>query len=363
MSNTLTTAEPEQPMTATTPPSSSRKYAMIAVKWVVAIVLLVVMYWMCGDNLAKLKDRTIVWNMFGIALGVRFLSLLATFTRWQLLVRGIGVPLSFREAFRLGMLGEACNGMGPGGVGGDLVKVGLLAKNHPSRTASILATAFLDRILGMWALFMLGAIASLSPWSTKLGSELQWAVWALWGGSAAGLIGITLMFVPAFTHSRLMHWVTTWKFVGKIAKELMDSIQLYQGKPQIVVGAAILGLIGHFGFLSCFYFCAESFHKGQVIPGFIDHVVGLPLPEAIGAAIPTPGGVGGLEAAVAWFYQQYQRTILPESTPDQLSNAFANGILTAVGYRLTMYLWGAVGVVYYMSSRKEIERAVHSVES
>ena len=363
MSDSLASAETHLPMTAETPPPSSRKYAIIALKWVVAIALLGVMYKMSGDNLAKLKDRTIVWSMFGVALGVRFLSLLATFTRWQLLVRGIGVPLSFREAFRLGMLGEACNGMGPGAVGGDLVKVGMLAKDHPSRTASILATVFLDRILGMWALFMLGALASISPWGTKLGQELQWAVWALWVGSIAGLIGISLMFVPAFTHSRLMHWLTTWKFVGKIVTELMDSIHLYQGKPQIVVGAAILGLIGHFGFLSCFYFCAESFHKGQIIPGFIDHVVGLPLPEAISAAIPTPGGVGGLEAAVAWFYPQYQRTILPESTNEQLSNAFANGILTAVGYRLTMYIWGAVGVVYYLSSRKEIEQAVQSVES
>ena len=84
--------------------------------------------------------------------------------------------------------------------------------------------------------------------------------------------------------------------------------------------------------------------------------------EAISAAVPTPGGVGGLEAAVAWFYQQYQRSSVPESTTEQLATAFSNGVLTALGYRLTMYIWGAVGVVYYLSSRKEIRQAVQVVE-
>ena len=317
----------------TTPePNKSRPLVIGALKWLLAIGLLAGLFWLSRDNLAELKNRKILWGAFAVALGVRGLSLMATFSRWRMLVRGIGIPFSFREAFRLGMLGEGCNLMGPGAVGGDLVKAALLAKNHPSRIASVMATAFLDRVLGLWALFVLGALATLSPTGTKLGPELQWTVWALWGGAAAGLIGISLMFVPKFTHSRLMHWLTTWKFVGRIVKELMDSIELYQGKPQVVMGAAGLGLIGHFGFLSVFYFCAVALHHGQVIPGFVDHVVGLPLPEALSAAVPSPGGVGALEGAVAW-----------------------------LGYRLTALITGAIGVVYYLTSRGEIGKAVHDI--
>ena len=335
-----------------------RPIIVVALKWLLAIALLGGLLWMSRDNLAKLKDREIVWSMFAAALVVRFLSLMATFSRWRLLVRGIGLSFSFRETFRLGMLGEACNLMGPGAVGGDLVKAALLAKDHPQRIASVMATVFLDRVLGMWALFVLGAFASLSPAGARPGPELQWAICTLWGGSVAGLVGIGLMFVPAFTHSRLMHWLTTWKFVGRIVRELMDSIQLYQGRPQIVIGAAALGLLGHFGFLTSFFFCAQALHTGQVVPGFIDHVVGLPLPEAISAAVPTPGGVGALEGAVAWFYQQHQKALDPRSTVEQLSKAFSNGVLTALGYRLTMMVWGAVGIVYYFASRGEIRRAV-----
>ena len=171
------------------------------------------------------------------------------------------------------------------------------------------------------------------------------------------------MFVPAFTHSRLMHWLTTWRFGGRIVKEWMDSVQMYQGKPQIVIGSALLGLAGHLGFLWSFYLCARSLHQGQVIPSFLDHVVGLPLREALSAAIPTPGGIGPLEWAVGWFYQQAQKSLEPGSTQEQLATALSNGVLTALGYRLTSFVWGAVGVVYYMSSRQEIQRAAEVVET
>ncbi|WP_373653099.1 lysylphosphatidylglycerol synthase transmembrane domain-containing protein [Schlesneria sp. DSM 10557] len=347
----------------TATPNPNRAILIVALKWLLAIGLLSALLWFSRDNLAQLRSRRILWGVFLMALAIRFASLMATFSRWRLLVRGIDLPLSLRETFRLGMLGEACNLMGPGAVGGDLVKAALLAKDHPRRIASVMATVFLDRVLGMWALFVLGAVASLSPAGTKPGPELQWAVWVLWGGSIAGLIGIGLMFVPAFTHSRLMHWLTTWKFVGRIVKELMDSIALYQGKPQIVIGAALLGLLGHFGFLTSFFFCAQAIHSGQTYPGYIDHVVGLPLPEALSAAIPSPGGVGALEGAVAWFYQQHQLAVDPQSTPQQLSLAFSNGVLTALGYRLTMMVWGAVGIVYYFASKGEIQKAVEGVST
>lgn len=347
----------------TAAPNPNRVILIVALKWLLAIGLLAALLWFSRDNLAQLSTRRILWGVFLTALIIRFVSLMATFSRWRLLVCGIDLPLSIRETFRLGMLGEACNLMGPGAVGGDLVKAALLAKDHPRRIASVMATVFLDRVLGMWALFVLGALASLSPAGTKPAPELQWAVWVLWGGAIAGLIGLGLMFVPAFTHSRLMHWLTTWKFVGRIVKELMDSIALYQGKPQIVFGAALLGLLGHFGFLTSFYFCAQAIHSGQNYPSYIDHVVGLPLPEALSAAIPSPGGVGALEGAVAWFYQQHQLSIDPQSTPSQLSLAFSNGILTALGYRLTMMVWGAVGIVYYFGSKGEIQKAVEGVQT
>lgn len=344
------------------PPHPARKIAMTLFKWGLAAGLVGFLYWQNRETFAQIGKRQVLWQMMGVAILVRFLALLVTFCRWRLLIVGIGIPMSLREGFRLGILGEACNNIGPGAVGGDLVKVALLAKDHRKRTASILATVFLDRVLGMWALFVLGSLASLSPVGTKPGPEMQWAVYVLWCGAVGGLFGIGLMFAPAFTHSRLMHWMTTWRFVGRIVKELMDSVQLYQGKPQIVLGAAVLGIIGHFGYLSCFYFSALALHQGQNIPSFIDHVVGLPLPEAITAVAPTPGGIGVLEGSVGLVYKAHRKAVAPDSTDEQLQLAFSNGILTALGYRIATIVVGALGIIIYFTSRKEIQSAVQKVD-
>jgi len=326
-------------------------------KWILALALLGALVWFNLDGLKNLGSRRIVWGFFAAAIGVRFVSLCLTFSRWWLLVTGIGLPLSWWQSFRLGMFCEACNFVGPGAAGGDLVKAVWLARDHRERRASAAATVVLDRILGLWALFLSGALASLLPSAVPLGPQMQWAVWLLWAGTAGGLIGLVLMLIPAFTHSRLMHWVGTWRGVGPIVQDLMKSITFYQGRRHVIALAAVLSLLGHVGFLSSFYLGAAALHAGQPIPGYVDHLVGLPLPEAIAAIPLTPGGVGTLEGAVAYFYEQHQRALDPSSSPDILKEAAANGLLSALAYRVTALILGAIGVVYYFSSRRELALA------
>ena len=327
-------------------------------KWVLAIAILGAIVWMSWDGLKGLQNRQIGWGFFGLALLVRFASVCLTFTRWWLLVTGIGLPLKWLDAFRLGMFCEACNLVGPGAAGGDLVKAVWLAKDHRERRASAAATVLLDRILGLWALFLSGALASLLPTAVPLGPQMKWAVWLLWAGTAGGLIGLCMLLIPAFTHSRFMHWVTTWRRFGHIAKDLMDSVVFYQGRRHVIVMAAALSLLGHLGFLSSFYLGAKALHSGQQIPGYIDHLVGLPLPEALAAIPLTPGGVGTLEGAVAYFYEQHQLSVNPNSTAKELKGAGANGLLTVLAYRLAAIILGAFGVVFYFARKKEMAAAM-----
>lgn len=327
-------------------------------KWFIAIVLLAALVWMNRDGLTDLKSRTILWTFFAAAVLVRFVSLCLTFTRWWLLVTGIGLPMTWWDSFRVGMFCEFCNLVGPGAAGGDLVKAVWLAKDHRERRASAAATVVLDRILGLWALFLAGALASLLPTAVPLGPQMQWAVWLLWVGTAGGFVGLCMMLIPAFTHSRLMHWVTTLPRIGHIVQDLMDSITFYQGRRQVITVAALLSLIGHFGFLTSFYLGAAALHADQSIPGYVDHLVGLPLPEAIAAIPLTPGGFGTLEGAVGYFYKQHQLAVSPQSSPKELESAGANGLLTALAFRFAGLILGAIGVVYYFAGRKELAQVI-----
>ena len=329
-------------------------------KWILAIVILGALIWLNRDGLKDLNSRKINWSLFGAVLLVRFASLCLTFSRWWLLVTGIGLPLRWWDAFRLGMFCEACNFVGPGAAGGDVVKAVWLAKDHRERRASAAATVVLDRILGLWALFLSGALASLVPTAVPLGPQMQWAVWLLWGGTVGGLVGLILMLVPAFTHSRLMKWITTWPKIGHVVQDLLNSITFYQGRRHVIALAAGLSLLGHVGFLSSFYLGGSALHEGQSIPGFIDHLVGLPLPEAIAAIPLTPGGVGTLEGAVGYFYEQHQLALNPQSTPEELKSAGANGLLTALAYRFAALILGAFGVVFYFAGKKEMAQALNT---
>jgi uncharacterized membrane protein YbhN (UPF0104 family) len=154
-----------------------------------------------------------------------------------------------------------------------------------------------------------------------------------------------------------MHWFTTWRYVGHIVKDLMDSITFYQGRRHVIALAAGLSLLGHVGFLSSFYLGALALHGDRQIPSYVDHLVGLPLPEALAAIPLTPGGVGTLEAAVGYFYEQHQLAFDPNSSPADLKSAGANGLLTSLAYRMAGLLLGAVGVVFYFSGRKEMQQA------
>jgi glycosyltransferase 2 family protein len=323
-------------------------------KWLLAAAMLGALVWLNREGLKDLSSRRIGWSFFAGAIAVRFGSLLMTFSRWWLLVTGIGLPLKWLDAFRLGLFCEACNFVGPGAAGGDLVKAVWLAKDHAERRASAAATVILDRILGLWALFLAGALASLLPSSVELGPEMQWAVRLLWVGTAGGFLGLVLMLLPAFTHSKLMHWLTTWRGVGHIVKDLMNSIAFYQSRRHVIVVAAALSLFGHVGYLSSFYLGALAVNGGRTIPSYVDHLVGLPLPEAIAAIPLTPGGLGTLEGAVDFFYRQHQKSWNPASTPKELQDAGFNGVLSALGYRVSALVLGAFGVVYYFSARRQL---------
>ena len=323
-------------------------------KWLLAIGLLTALFWFNRKGLAELRTREIGWSFFAAATVVRLVSLGLTFLRWRMLVIGIGLPFRVREAFRLGLLGEACNLLGPGSAGGDLLKAVWLAKDYPGRRASAAATVLLDRVLGLWSLFVVGALATLIPSGTKLAPEMQWAIWTLWGGAVGGLVVIGSLLVPAVTHSVVMHWLTTWRGIGRIVHELMDSIALYQQRPLAIVLAAVLSVSVHVGFLTSFALCAVALNGDRPIPSYVDHLVGLPLPEALASIVPTPNGVGALEWAVTWFYRQHQQTLDPDSSLAQLEAAQTNGFFTALAYRATILMGGVLGVAYYLAARREV---------
>jgi uncharacterized membrane protein YbhN (UPF0104 family) len=297
------------------------------------------------------------WSLLLVAFAFCFCSTLLTFYRWYLLVVAQGFDLRFRDALRLGFVGLIGNYVTPlGSVGGDLTKAFLLARQQISRRTVAVATVVLDRVLGLLALFIVGSLASLLPVSVPQTKELQTVQWLLWFGSVSGLIGLGVMLHPASIRWAWIKRLTHLPVVGRRLGELLHGVMLYQSRPAAVVSAVVISLCGHIGLILSFYCCARALLPWY--PNLITHYFFMPPAETFAAFFPTPGGIGGLEGAVQWFYQR-----LADGTVTQ-AQAGGGGFLATIAFRVVGLLVAAVGTVYYFSSRADIQRATgHEAQS
>ncbi len=130
---------------------------------------------------AKSVEQPQAWGLLVAAFGCILGSTLLTFLRWYLLVRAQRFDFRLADAIRLGFLGLLFNYVGPGAVGGDIVKAWFLARQQASRRTVAVTTVLLDRVLGLLALFVLGAVAAaIHPPLPDL-PQLRITSYILWG--------------------------------------------------------------------------------------------------------------------------------------------------------------------------------------
>lgn len=317
-------------------------------KWVLAIGLLAVVVGKHRDGIARIARQPLDWASLLTAFGLCGGATILTFFRWYCLVKAQDFVFSVKDALRLGFIGCLFNFVAPGAVGGDIVKASLLAKEQPTRRTTAIATVLLDRILGLLALFLIGACAAWPQWPTiREQPKLQGTVALLAGGSIAGVLGLIVMLLPIST--RLGWWKPLLRLpvVGKMIGELVAGVQLYQTRPGAVLGALGLSLIGHLGTISSFYFSAMAVRGDTFVPNYLAHLFFIPAAEFIGVIVPVPGGVGALEFAVEHFYRN-------------ANAAEGTGVLTCLSFRAVTLAVALIGFGYYMASRREIAQAMHS---
>ena len=324
-------------------------------RWPVALGLLGYLFLQNRTELGQLAERQIDWFCFLVAFALCGGSIILTFVRWYLLVWALEFRFRLRDALRLGFIGYLFNYVGPGSAGGDIVKAVMIAGQQESRRTVAAATVLLDRILGLLALFMVGSMAALFHPSFVQHGTLRAVVVALWGGSLAGLIGLGMMLHPAVPRSRWLNRLVHLRYVGRAIGDLINGVLLYQTKRRVLLVAVGISVVGHFGMLSCFYFCAQALQWGDAAPGYWAHLLLIPIAELAGVVVPLPGGVGALEGAVGFCYQQFNEAVGGAVSGE---TAWAAGLSAAVVYRCISIIVATIGIGYYLTSRREIDEVL-----
>jgi uncharacterized membrane protein YbhN (UPF0104 family) len=121
-------------------------------------------------NLADLVSRINVASLgwIGMAIAVTFLQIFVGVLRWRVIGAECGAPLATRQAMRFNLIGTFFNQTLPSSIGGDAVRLWLVARGGAGWRAATYSI-FVDRAIGLIALAIV-IVASL-PWSYNLISD------------------------------------------------------------------------------------------------------------------------------------------------------------------------------------------------
>ena len=134
-----------------------------------------------SDLASRIDLASAAW--LALALGVTFLQIFIGVLRWRIVSRECGAPLPIRQAMRYNVIGTFFNQTLPSSIGGDAVRLWLVARSGAGWRAATYSI-FVDRAIGLIALAVI-IVASL-PWSSALIADA-------YGRSALALLDFTAL--------------------------------------------------------------------------------------------------------------------------------------------------------------------------
>ena len=260
-----------------------RKKAVTALKIIFSILLLYFIFNRIAftEVWVVVKESNLAYMLLALVLFV--ISKWVAALRLNRYFHEIGVALSGKSNLRLYLLGMFYNLFLPGGIGGDAYKGYVLNRNFGSPVKKLVAVLFLDRISGMYLLFVYSCIL-------LLGVQPVWLQDYIWGVALLLLLSLPI------------YWWGHRFFFGYLSKIFWPAAGY-----SAVVQLAQLG-------------CAFAILKGLGIHTGIFSYLLLFLLSSIVAVLPiTLGGIGSRELV---FYYGAQTLELQEGSALGVSMLF-----------------------------------------
>lgn len=243
-------------MTSAAAPKSglSRAHIAFAVKLVVAAVLL---GWLVKSGALDFGRLGILVEqplLLVLNLGLYFFSAGIGALRYQLLLRIVNVNTSFSKLFMLQMIAYFFNVVIPTGVGGDVVKALYVARDaEPEKRTTILLLAFVERLLGLASLILVGMIAVSSSslvWSDALLRPLGTTVFVL--GLLMIVGGLVSLLLVRALGAKLDQWTSGTSRISKLLNRLVASLRIVSEGPKQIAGALVLSMVFHVAAIAFF---------------------------------------------------------------------------------------------------------------
>ena len=295
------------------------------------------------------------WSVLVWALPLCLAAVTLTILRWHMLVRTLGMEFPLRDALRAGFLAYMINLLPLGLVGGDSLKAVMLIHRQPKRKTEAIATVVVDRVIGLFALLLLAAVASLflpAEQIARLDEANRATILTICTvvqiAAVIATAGLIVMLIPAVTHSRLWDRVEHAPVVGGVLHKLVGAMRTYQRRLDVLLLAIVASLGVHLLYVSAVVVMTLSIgiapkHQPPMSSTFVIVPVSM-----IAGALP----IGVYEVCITLMF----RAVAPPGAPQNL------GLLIALGYRVIQICIASIGLVYWLTSRSEVQELMHEAE-
>jgi uncharacterized membrane protein YbhN (UPF0104 family) len=334
-----------------------RQIVFTGMKFALAAAILTYLIVSQRSAFAQLSEQPIDWRLLAGAQLLTFAMTTLSIVRWHILLLALGFDVRLVRTLRLGAVGFALNFVSPGAIGGDFFKAIFLAHDHPERRPEAIATIVADRIMGLltmllmatFGIFAAGLLNASSQGVRVLARGILLMSAGCWGGV------LLLMIVGPLTGPWIRQRVERFPITGRTISRLLATVQVYRGQKAMLLAAFSLSMVMGVCYVSSYYVMALGIPSQQ--PTFAQHFVIVPMSGLVGSIPITPSGLGTTEATIAELYRT-----LPGGTPAM----GGQGMLVAIGRRLTDVVVAIVGLVFYLSQRREVNavyaEALHTAE-
>ena len=307
------------------------------------------------NQFAEIASRPKNWHWLSTAFVLVFMAHFVSFVRWRSLVEALEIPFTTFDATRIGLIGVFFGLFAFGLVGGDSLRIYYAARDQKNKVPEVVCSVFLDRAIGMLVMFTFASVGFLfvdlniensqNPEQLK---TIRYVCTIIALCTAAGWTCVfTFLFTPQLTSFKPVRWLIGLPKVGNLFQQLLDALVLYRKRIDCLIACVGWSAVVNVCFVAAIYLTAVGINAPH--PPFEKHFVIAPISTASNA-IPLPGGIGGMEFVLSYFYGAI-------SSNDENINF---GISVAIAFRFFLLMIAALGALAWFFSRKQIKKVVES---
>lgn len=261
--------------------------------------------------------------------------------RWHALLGALDIHIPRSRAFVITMVGQFYSSFLPGSTGGDVPKAFYAAKQTPHKHAAVMSV-FVDRVIGLLALIMLGGVMAGAmaiylrlqaqqgggPVGRMCGYVAMMCA-AIICGTAAGLF---CFFQPTLRRVLGLDFILAHLPMQEHIQHVIQIMSRYRQRPGLVLWAILITLPVHITVVVSAMLAGRAFQL-PISSGY--YFVAVPVIVLVGAIPISPQGAGVME---------YFAIKLTERQGATVSQAVA----LTMSIRLVQILWNLTGGIFVL---------------